>query len=36
VFARRMVYPAILDHINRAIPLSLYVAIRAHVEAHAR
>ncbi len=32
----RTAFPAILDHINRAIPLSLHVAIRAHVEAYAR
>ena len=32
----RTVYPAILDDINRAIPLSVDAAIRAHVEAHAR
>jgi hypothetical protein len=32
----RTAFPAILDDINRAIPLSVDAAVRAHVEAHAR
>ncbi len=32
----RTVFPAILDDINRAIPLSVDAAIRAHIDMHAR